>query len=119
METIAVTQDCFIYPCQLCEEVFSSEEKLNNHAQSMWSMTALCVNKYLVVWKTSTTMNRFITLVQRKADMQGGNLFDNHPFEVLTMDNSAIENIAESTPAISPDSGSNEEMSISFKNGFL
>ena len=33
METIAVTQDCFIYPCQLCEEVFSSEEKLNNHTQ--------------------------------------------------------------------------------------
>ena len=75
-------------------------------------MTALCVNKYLEVWKTSTTMNRFLTLVQRKADMQGGNLFDNHHFEVLTMDNSAIENIAESTPAISPDSGSNEEMSI-------
>ena len=45
--------------------------------------------------------------------MKGGNLFDDHPFEVLTLDNSAIENIAVSTPAISPDSVSNAEMSIS------
>ena len=33
VETIAVTQECFIYPCHLCGEVFSSEEKVNSHTQ--------------------------------------------------------------------------------------
>ena len=50
--------------------------------------------------------------MQRKANMQGGDLFDDHPFEVLTMENSGIENIVERTPAISQDSVSNAEMSI-------
>ena len=30
---LKLPQDCFIYPCQLCEEVVSSDEKVNCHTQ--------------------------------------------------------------------------------------